>query len=41
MNAHVLLIFSNELRKSDKMREYLSIYRFFEMSLINSVIHEC
>ena len=43
MSAHVLLNLLNELRKTDKMRGLPSIFRFFAVSLINSIIqeHEC
>ena len=43
MSAHVSLNILNELRKRDKMRGLLSIYLFFTMSLINSLIqeHDC
>ena len=43
MSAHVLLNLLNELWKRDKMRGLPSIYLFFAMSLINSIIrgHDC
>ena len=44
MSAHILLELSNELEKSDKMRDLRSILRlFFATNLINSIIqeHEC
>ena len=43
MSAHVLLNLLNELGKRDKMVGLPSIYLFFAMSLINSIIqkHEC
>ena len=43
MNVHVLLNLLNELRKTDKTRGLASIYLFFAVSLINSIIqgHEC
>ena len=43
MSAHVLLNLLIELGKIDKMRGLPSIYLFFAMSLLNSIIqeHEC
>ena len=44
MSAHVLLNLSNELEKSDKMRDLKSILSlFFAANLKNSIIqdHEC
>ena len=42
MSAHDLLNLLNKLRKSNKMRR-LTVYLFFAMSLIYSIIqeHEC
>ena len=40
MNAHVLLNLSKKLRKNKKMQGLPSIYVFFAMSLINSIIQE-
>ena len=40
MSAHVLLNVLNELGKRDKMRGLSSIYLFFAISLINSIIQE-
>ena len=43
MSAHVSLNLIKELGKRDKMPGLSSIYLFFTMSLINSIIlqHEC
>ena len=43
MSAHVLLKLLNKLRKKDKIQDLPSIYLFFAMSLINSIMqeHEC
>ena len=43
MIVHVLWNLFNELGKRDKMRGLASIFSFFAMSLINSMIqeHEC
>ena len=40
MSAHVLLIFLNDLGKSDKMRGLPSILSLFATSLINIIIQE-
>ena len=43
MDAHVLMILSNELVKRDKMQGLPSILPLFAARLINSIIqeHEC
>ena len=40
MSAHVLLNLLNEMRKNYKMGGLLAFYRFFALSLINSIIQE-
>ena len=40
MRAHVLLNLLNEMWERDKMSGFPSIYLFFALSLINSIIHE-
>ena len=40
MSAHVLLNLLNKLRKAIKCEGCRAFYRFFAMSLINSIIQE-